>query len=236
MYAGYPSWAFKAFLTSCYDNWKVTQEKATNYAQKMILEGEGKDSMGSDNVASMNRQGYFQSRPQMITIDEFAKKNNIIPERIVIKGIPQSMNNNYGVRNTSINTDISESFKSRLLLSREGLRTNDEILAKDVKTIMDTGYFSDVSVTTSDKKPLTESDEKYETLSKLGVVDHVRKVDEITFDLKERKTGHILKKFEVRGVFQELDYGDIEDQILGKFKGKEITGTIYCMSLSYAVV
>ena len=66
--------------------------------------------------------------------------------------------------------------------------------------------------------------------------EHVQEVDHITFELKERKTGHKLKRFNVMGVHNEMRYNDIEDQIMGKMKGKEITGTTVVMTIIIIVI
>lgn len=56
-----------------------------------------------------------------------------------------------------------------------------------------------------DERPLSESNPKYESLSKLGVVEHVSEVGRLVFDIEERKTGTKLKKFVIKGVFNEYE-------------------------------
>ena len=63
---------------------------------------------------------------------------------------------------------VMNNFKNKVVLTQPGLRTNDEILSKDKKSIIDSGYFSDVVITTADKKPLSDTHPKYEALNKLG--------------------------------------------------------------------
>ena len=82
----------------------------------------------------MDAQGYMHSRPKLISVDEFASKNNFVPAAIDVRGIPESMGSQ--IRERILQT----------LRTQEGMRTNDEILKRDIRTLTDTGYFSNVKV------------------------------------------------------------------------------------------
>ena len=199
----YPTWTFKALLTSLYENWRSLEEETVMNAQE-VMEKEG---------LAVNRQGFMQRRPELITVEDFAAKNNVVPTSVEIVGIPKSM-------------DVSAETLKKMLYTREGMRTNDEILEKDVKALTDTGYFSRVEIVKEDSRPLPETSPKFESLSTLGVAEHVNEVGKLVFKLHESKTKNRLKKFVVQGVFDDFEYADIEDQVLGKFKGSKVSGSL----------
>jgi len=121
---GYPRWALKAVLSSVYDGWKMKKERSIANVEAYMRE-EG---------LTMDAQGYMHSRPKLISVDEFASKNNFVPAAIDVRGIPESMGSQ--IRERILQT----------LRTQEGMRTNDEILKRDIRTLTDTGYFSNVKV------------------------------------------------------------------------------------------